>query len=790
MSTSPYRARTVGLALVCLLLAACGSSNTAPLTQGSVGDAGPESAVDATSCATPDIDCSGACVDVSNDAENCGTCGHLCAAGEVCQSGVCSLTCAGGATKCGNRCVDLYHDPANCGACANACSPSEACDNGACVLDCVGGTTKCGQLCATVTTDPANCGQCGNVCDSGQVCVNGTCGLVCPPGTTDCDGACIDTSNNANHCGSCSNTCPTGQLCQNGSCGLYCSGGSVECNGKCVDTMHDPDNCGQCGKACGVGYECLDGKCAYTCGTDSLMCGSTCVDPLTDPQNCGGCGKSCPSGQVCVNGTCGMDCGNLSACGTECVDLQSDAKHCGQCSTYCAADRVCNGGQCVCAPGEQECVGKCVDTSTDPLNCGACGVGCNPDQNQVCDNSKCVCRPGTTSCSGKCVDTDISAANCGACGTACAAGKVCTKGACETPLGSWPTFAGNVAHTGANSLETGKPPLSLAWSYDTVQPGQSATAVWPAAVDGGCVFAAPGSHFSGPSYVFALNASDGTVLWKYNFGGVFSVGMPALFDGRALIGTGKATTGYAYEWAFDATSGAIDWSAPISAQWETYWAPIAANNVVYTNGGYYGGMYGFNESDGSQVFFTKLPQVDEWSPAYASGAVYTYISGILRAHDPASGNELWSTTVNTTAYSAQTAPVISGGEAYVIAPPDLDAINLTSHDVDWTANGAYAGTPMVSGGVVYGLSALHMVARDATTGALVGTFAGDGQLKYPPVAAGGYVYVASDANVYAVDPSTFKSVWTAADGGWLSIAEHRLFIARSDGKLDAYTFDN
>ncbi len=543
-----------------------------------------------------------------------------------------------------------------------------------------------------------------------------------------------------------------------------------------------------------MGYECVDGKCAYTCGTDSLICGSTCVDPLTDPQNCGGCGKLCPSGQVCVNGTCGLDCGNLNQCGGSCVDLQSDAKHCGQCSTYCSTDQVCDSGQCVCAPGEQECVGKCVDTSTDPLNCGACGVGCAASENQVCDSGKCMCRPGTTSCSGKCVDTNISAANCGACGTTCAVGKVCTKGVCEAPLGSWPTFAGDIAHTGTNPLETGKPPLSLAWSFNPMPPGQSAAAAWPVAVAGGRAFVANASYNSASTLVQALNVSDGSLLWKYDLGNVSRMGMPAVFDGRVLVGTGRPITssGYAYEWALTATTGTLDWSSSMSSQWETYWAPIVANNVVYTNGGSYGGLYGFGESDGSQKFFVQLDQVSEWSPAYSSGTVYTFIKGNLRAHDPADGSTLWSTAVNSNSYTyaMRTAPVLSGGRAYVIAPPNLYAINLTTHAVDWSATGTYAGTPMVSGGVVYGLSALHVVARNATTGLLVGTFAGDGQLKYPPVAAGGYFYVASDANVYAVDTKTLQSAWTAADGGWLSIAEHRLFIARSDGKVDAYTFDN
>ncbi len=120
----------------------------------------------------------------------------------------------------------------------------------------------------------------------------------------------------------------------------------------------------------------------------------------------------------------------------------------------------------------------------------------------------------------------------------------------------------------------------------------------------------------------------------------------------------------------------------------------------------------------------------------------------------------------------------------------MHAINLTTHAVDWTATGSYTGMAAVADKVVYGLSAKHLIARDADTGALVGTFAGDGLLSYPPVIAGNYVYVASDSNVYAVDRTTFKSVWTTASGGWLSIADKRLFVAKTDGTLEAYVFEN
>ena len=99
---------------------------------------------------------------------------------------------------------------------------------------------------------------------------------------------------------------------------------------------------------------------------------------------------------------------------------------------------------------------------------------------------------------------------------------------------------------------------------------------------------------------------------------------------------------------------------------------------------------------------------------------------------------------------------------------------------------AYKGTPAVSGGLVFGISAGNLVARDAATGMLAWTFVGDTLLSYPPVIANGVVYAASDSHVCAVDIATHTKVDQGAFGGWLTISSHRPIVAGADGTLSAY----
>jgi len=377
----------------------------------------------------------------------------------------------------------------------------------------------------------------------------------------------------------------------------------------------------------------------------------------------------------------------------------------------------------------------------------------------------------------------ISAANCGGCGKACAVGKVCTRSTCADSVGSWSTFQGDIQHTGSNLAETGVPPLTFGWRQTF------AYAPHPVVAASGRVFVSRSTYFAEGDTLSALNISDGTSLWSKNFGGLYSIGHPAVFDGAVYLANGKHSGEPNFLWSLDAATGAANWSSQLLAQWEQYWAPIVVDGIAYTNAGYYGGLYGVSITKGDNAFIQDLAQCDEWSPAYFKGALYTFIANSLNKHDPKSGVVLSTTSVNSTwaAYALRTAPVFGPRLAYVVAPPTLYAIDPDRSAVVWSADGGYSGTPAVADGAVYGISAGNLVVRDADTGKLKWTYVAPADtLTFPPVIANGFVYVASNTTTYAVSIATGQQVATADRGGWLTIADHRLLVAAADGSLSAY----
>ena len=182
----------------------------------------------------------------------CGT--KCCPTGEVClpparAGGAHHCGCAHHLTRCSGRCVNVHTNVNNCGACGHKCPTGQHCANGVCA--CPSGETKCSGQCVSLTNNPRHCGSCGHSCPQGQTCSQGKCQLHCASGETACSGSCVNLSNNAQHCGTCGNACPTGQVCQSGQCApLQCPEGQTNCSGKCVNLSSDVNNCGACGSAC------------------------------------------------------------------------------------------------------------------------------------------------------------------------------------------------------------------------------------------------------------------------------------------------------------------------------------------------------------------------------------------------------------------------------------------------------------------------------------------------------------------------------------------------------------
>jgi len=278
--------------------------------------------------------------------------------------------CSAGLSLCSGKCVDLQTDPDNCGACGFSVPYGEACWNGQF-------SSSSGQN--TGGSYPESSGTTSTGSGLTSATAAGMPGS-CTAGRSFCSGTCRNLQNDTGNCGSCGTTCPSGQTCQNGRCllpgtstpvvstsplititpELSCSYGQIPCGSACVDIFTDKKNCGVCGRTCGSQETCVNARCGPACTeSGTSLCDDTCVDLDTDMKNCGACGTECPSlvsnakGSSCVQGECIIeqcktdyaDCNEKIADGCE-VYLRTDAGNCGSCGTKCPTGQVCYNKKC------------------------------------------------------------------------------------------------------------------------------------------------------------------------------------------------------------------------------------------------------------------------------------------------------------------------------------------------------------------------------------------------------------------------------------------------------------
>lgn len=99
-------------------------------------------------------------IGVDEESPECGTRPWICSNGQTPPRMVC----------CRNRCVDVTNNATNCGFCGVICPL-------------IGNWQCCNGLCANIDFSPFNCGACGRRCPIGISCVFGRCPFTPEPPT-------------------------------------------------------------------------------------------------------------------------------------------------------------------------------------------------------------------------------------------------------------------------------------------------------------------------------------------------------------------------------------------------------------------------------------------------------------------------------------------------------------------------------------------------------------------------------------------------------------------------------
>jgi len=303
-------------------------------------------------------------------------------------------------------------------------------------------------------------------------------------------------------------------------------------------------------------------------------------------------------------------------------------------------------------------------------------------------------------------------------------------------------------------------------------------------------------YFSSENYVYAVNAKDGSLKWRFEIactpvrietpweslvedssemGELEPPGAssPAVSDGVVYFGMWNNLYGSGYIcdkflYAVNASDGTELWRFQTDGLFITS-APAVNNGIVYF-GTDYGDLYAVRSRDGSVIW--KSPEGEGFTtiPFYADGTLYVGWEGaVVYALDSLTGSEQWMYRTGLGVYlcaafslAPTSNPVVVDGRVYFGGSDGdfkdcLYALDARSGKEVWRFNtggrSPFSSSPRIQDGIVYVGSDDHcLYAVDAETGEERWRFETEGPVESSPAVENGIVYFGSnDTYLYAVE---------------------------------------
>src|SRR5579864_259871 len=308
------------------------------------------------------------------------------------------------------------------------------------------------------------------------------------------------------------------------------------------------------------------------------------------------------------------------------------------------------------------------------------------------------------------------------------------------------------AHDGDQTASPITTPLTQAWSVNL-----GGAISYPLVVNG--IVYAIAAASGGGTTLYALDQASGATLWSHGLGG------PDPWSGLAYdAGQVFTVNGGGILTAFNASTGAINWSVNLPGQTSFDSPPTASNGYVYTGGSGSGGtVYAVYEATGALAWSQPVENGDISSPAVDANGVYV-TNACDQDYDfnPLTGALIWHHSTGCEGGGGKV-PVLANGDVF-----SRDAVsgNVILSAASGSTQGSFNSTPApaVGGGTAYtvGGGALTAV-DDSGLGSNQWTFTGDGKLDTAPLIVGNLVFEGSSGgNLYAINASTGASAWSTS----------------------------
>ena len=266
---------------------------------------------------------------------------------------------------------------------------------------------------------------------------------------------------------------------------------------------------------------------------------------------------------------------------------------------------------------------------------------------------------------------------------------------------------------------------------------------------------------SDDGYLYALNATNGSQIWSYmagregwNYDHTIYGWITGYIDSPVIVSNGIAYVGADDDifYAINATNGSLVWSYQASSAF-FYSSAALANGIIYV-GNLDNRVYALNATNGTQLWNYTTGYYISSSVSVAYGTVYVGSwDHKVYALNATNGSLIWYyTTGDDIPYAS---PAVANGIVYIGSRDDkFYALNATNGTQLWnytTGNGIYTAPIVTSNDIVFiGSNDNKLYALNATTGSRLWFYPLPAAVTNSPSLANGTLFVGvNNKNIFA-----------------------------------------
>ncbi|HLH63420.1 MAG TPA: PQQ-binding-like beta-propeller repeat protein [Ktedonobacteraceae bacterium] len=264
---------------------------------------------------------------------------------------------------------------------------------------------------------------------------------------------------------------------------------------------------------------------------------------------------------------------------------------------------------------------------------------------------------------------------------------------------------------------------------------------------------------SDDGYVNAVHELNGKLAWRYKTDSQLVTSSPVVQDGVVYVASSSL-------YALNAGNGSLLWKHRF--KYGAASSPAVVNGIIYINEGD-GYLYALNAGDGSIVWQYKTEMyVYSTAPTVVNGVVYAGSTNhTLYALNAGSGSLLWSYQTGGAIYSSA---AVSDGIVYIgSADGSMYALNAADGSLIWrytTGDSIYSSPSAVNGVVYFGSNDDFVYALNAGSGSLLWRYQTGGRVFSSPQVVNGLLYIGSeDSYVYTLNTIDGTLSWRTQMGG-------------------------